>query len=71
MHAYESKNATLNAARKRILDAHGVRWSTLNTIPGFMPVEGAPLDLMHNLPGASIYFVFTNSLSHYSSRHCR
>ena len=55
MHAYESKNATSNAARKRILDAHGVRWSALNTIPGFMPVKGAPLDLMHNLLGASIY----------------
>jgi hypothetical protein len=55
MHAYESKNATSNAARKRILDAHGVCWSALNTIPGFMPIKGAPLDLMHNLLGASIY----------------
>jgi hypothetical protein len=57
-YAYQSKKATTNAARKRILDAHGVRWSALLKIPGFMPVKGAPLDLMHNLFGMPFPFLF-------------
>ncbi|KIJ07324.1 hypothetical protein PAXINDRAFT_182502 [Paxillus involutus ATCC 200175] len=49
-HAYQSKHATTVAARKKIVNEFGVRWSVLNEIPGYCPVLCSPTD---PLPGES------------------
>ncbi|KDQ21303.1 hypothetical protein BOTBODRAFT_40142 [Botryobasidium botryosum FD-172 SS1] len=48
-YAFEARNATTAAHRKRILDDHGVRWSVLNLLAFWLPIACAPLDFMHNM----------------------
>ncbi|KAG1812591.1 uncharacterized protein BJ212DRAFT_1448170 [Suillus subaureus] len=47
-HAHHSKLSTTKAARKSILDEHGVRYSILNELPGWLPMRCSPIDFMHN-----------------------
>jgi hypothetical protein len=52
--AERSRRATTNKARTEILDETGVRYSCLNEVPGWRPVNGAILDYMHNFYGELI-----------------
>ena len=47
-HAEESRRATSIKARKQILDEHGVRYTILNSIPGWMNILRSIIDFMHN-----------------------
>lgn len=49
--ANSSKMARSQAARTRILDATGVRYSCLNELPGWTPVQRSVVDFMHNFYG--------------------
>lgn len=55
-HAHRSKLSTTKAARKSILDEHGVRYSVLNELPGWLPMRRSPIDFMHNFYGISFCF---------------
>jgi acyl-CoA thioesterase FadM len=50
-HANDSNIARTEVARKTILDEHGVRYSVMNKVPGWMPIRRAPIDFMHNFYG--------------------
>ncbi|KAG8732355.1 hypothetical protein FRC12_019304 [Ceratobasidium sp. 428] len=53
-----AKQATRGqAARNRIAKDHGIHWSVLNELPGWMPHASAPFDPMHCL-----YLGIVNSL---------
>ncbi|KAG1751405.1 uncharacterized protein EDB91DRAFT_1234802 [Suillus paluster] len=49
--ANSSKMARSQAARTRILDAMGVRYSCLDELPGWTPVQRSVVDFMHNFYG--------------------
>jgi hypothetical protein len=52
-----SQRATTSKAQTKILDEMGVRYSCLNDVPGWCPVNGAVLDYMHNFYGELISFM--------------
>ena len=52
--AERSRRATMNKAWTEILNETGVRYSCLNEVPGWRPVNGAILDYMHNFYGELI-----------------
>lgn len=47
--SYDIRNATSQRERDIFASSHGIRWSAMNELPGWMPFDSAPLDLMHNL----------------------
>ncbi|KAG2737679.1 hypothetical protein P692DRAFT_201674704, partial [Suillus brevipes Sb2] len=57
-HAHRSKSSTTKAARKSILDEHGVRYSVLNELPGWLPMRRSPIDFMHNFYALVKRFLF-------------
>lgn len=50
-HAARSQTAITKVAKRNILDAHGVRHSILNDLPGWLPSRRSPIDFMHNFYG--------------------
>ncbi|KAG1813652.1 uncharacterized protein BJ212DRAFT_1447836 [Suillus subaureus] len=57
-HAHRSKLSTTKAACKSILDEHGVRYSILNELPGWLPMRHSPIDFMHNFYALVKRFLF-------------
>ncbi|TFK48361.1 hypothetical protein OE88DRAFT_1684365 [Heliocybe sulcata] len=55
-HAERSRTAKTKKERTAILDEHGSRYSCLNDIPGWRPIQNAPLDPMHNIYGIVAHF---------------
>lgn len=47
-HAFNAKDST-PAREKHILDSYGIRWTSLNFIPGRLPITNCVLDFMHNV----------------------
>lgn len=47
-HAFASRD-TSDARKSDILKNYGMRWSALNTIPGWLPRTKSPVDFMHNV----------------------
>ncbi|KAF6764943.1 hypothetical protein DFP72DRAFT_986014 [Ephemerocybe angulata] len=58
---YASKDAS-GPRQKRILELHGVQWSALDYIPGWMPSKQTALDFMHCIYLGLIAFLFTKVL---------
>lgn len=46
--AFDIRNADTDERNEHAAD-HGIRWSALNELPGWMTYSSAPPDLMHNL----------------------
>ncbi|KIJ59512.1 hypothetical protein HYDPIDRAFT_100577 [Hydnomerulius pinastri MD-312] len=57
-HAERSRLAATKVARKDILDTHGVRYSILNELPGWLPRRRSPIDFMHNFYALVKRFLF-------------
>ncbi|KAF8595852.1 hypothetical protein BDV93DRAFT_456040 [Ceratobasidium sp. AG-I] len=47
--SYDIRETVSQHERDEFASAHGIRWSALNELPGWLPFDSAPLDLMHNL----------------------
>jgi hypothetical protein len=54
--AYDIRGADVKE-RNKFAASHGIRWSAMNELPGWMTYSSAPLDLMHNLYlGAPLFY---------------
>lgn len=45
-HAFRAKDAD-RAERNEISSEHGIRWSALDDLPGWLPAKNSPLEFMH------------------------
>jgi hypothetical protein len=45
--SYDVRGADIKE-RDNFAASHGIRWSAMNELPGWMTYSSAPLDLMHN-----------------------
>ncbi|EIW73972.1 hypothetical protein CONPUDRAFT_160538 [Coniophora puteana RWD-64-598 SS2] len=59
-----SKSVRSKAARKDILDVHGVRYSVLNDLPGWMPSASSPVDYMHNFYLGIVKRIYYDVINH-------
>ncbi|KIY48977.1 hypothetical protein FISHEDRAFT_42291 [Fistulina hepatica ATCC 64428] len=50
-HAFKSQNARTKKDCRAILDAHGMRYSAVNILPGWLPISSSVIDFMHNFYG--------------------
>ncbi|TFK78213.1 hypothetical protein K466DRAFT_507641, partial [Polyporus arcularius HHB13444] len=53
--SFKAKECTSKAARKRVLDSTGKRYSIFDELPGWLPVKSSAYDFMHNFYGLSAH----------------